>query len=221
MRDLFHFDIETCGSYPNFTEFKLNDQIGSELFEKKYEKMKWSEKYGSIEQAYLEQAGVISTFGRICCISYGFKHEDNSRITSSYGTDEEKILIDFKEVLERVEKKNYDICGFRIWYFDIPFILHKMHRHDITPPEILRIYDKKPWETRVRDISEDWRQKFAWSFSFDEVCYELGIESPKQDMNGSMVHEMFWSHDPNNMEMIKTYCESDVRASIDVENKIY
>lgn len=221
MRELFHFDIETCGSYPNFTEFKLNDPKGAALFQGKFDKMNWEEKYGTVDEAYLSMSGVISTYGRICCISYGFQHNGEIRINSSFGTDEKEILIEFKKVLERVEKKNYDLCGFRILYFDIPFILHKMHKYDIDPPEILKVYDKKPWEMRVRDISEDWRQKFAWSFSFDEVCYEIGVESPKTNMNGSHVHDKFWSHNNKQLEEIKDYCESDVRASIQVENKIY
>jgi len=93
-----------------------------------------------------------------------------------------------------------------------------MHKYGITPPSILNIYDKKPWETRIVDMAEDWKQKFAWSSSFDEVCYELGVESPKDKIDGSEVHGKYWE---GAYEEIKEYCEKDVSASLDVDRKIY
>jgi DNA polymerase elongation subunit (family B) len=221
MNELFHFDIESCGEYPTWQEFELNDPKGAELFEKKYHKLNWEEKHGSLDVAYLETSPIVSTFGRICCISYGFWNEDEKRISSSVNHDEKELLLDFKKVLEKVSTKKFDLCGYRVVYFDIPFILHKMHKYGIVPPAILDIYDKKPWEMRVRDISDDWRQKFAWSFSFDEVCYELGVESPKSDLDGSKVHGEFWKQTESSLERIKTYCEKDVSASMDVEKILY
>jgi predicted PolB exonuclease-like 3'-5' exonuclease len=46
----------------------------------------------------------------------------------------------------------------------------------------------------------------------------LEIESPKDNINGSEVHSYYWN---GNLEDIKKYCESDVRASIEVSKKIY
>jgi predicted PolB exonuclease-like 3'-5' exonuclease len=46
----------------------------------------------------------------------------------------------------------------------------------------------------------------------------LEIGSPKDNMNGSEVHSYYWN---GNLEDIKKYCESDVRASIEVSKKIY
>ena len=71
---------------------------------------------------------------------------------------------------------------------------------------------------RIIDISEDWRSKFAWAFSFDELAYELDIKSPKDNMNGSMVHKYYYE---GKIEMIKEYCEKDVLASIEASLKIY
>ena len=71
---------------------------------------------------------------------------------------------------------------------------------------------------RMVDISDDWRSKFAWAFSFDEVCYELGVESPKDVMDGSDVHKYYWN---GRLEDVRVYCEKDVRVSIEVSKKIY
>jgi hypothetical protein len=50
------------------------------------------------------------------------------------------------------------------------------------------------------------------------MCYELGIESPKDNMNGSDVHDAYWE---GRVEEVKIYCEKDVKASIRVSQVIY
>ena len=218
-QDLFMFDIETCGQYKDYDSFLENDKRGSDLFKSKYDKMRWSEKYSSINEAYLDNAGIISTYGRIVCISFGYiDNSGQTRITSFYGEDEFEIVNSFNNLLQKIEKKSFNLSGFRINHFDIPWILHKCHKYGIKPANIIFVYDKKPWDMRITDMSDDWKQKFAWAFSFDEMCYELGVESPKQDMNGSEVHKSFWNGE---IDKIKRYCESDVSASIEVSLKLY
>lgn len=216
--ELFHFDIECAGGYKDYKSFKNNDERGSSLFESKYFKYEWDVKYSNVDEAYLANAGIISTYGRICCISFGFLDNGNKRISSYYGEDEKLIVTQFNDLLKKIEKKNFTLSGFRINAFDIPWILHKLHKYGIDPANIIYLYDKKPWECRIIDISESWKQKFAWSPTFDEVCYELGVKSPKDAMNGSEVHKYYWE---GKYEDIKTYCEKDVSSSIDVGEIIY
>jgi len=216
--DLFFWDIETVGEYKDFESFFNNDHKGSNLFRKKYTKMNWDQKYNDINNAYLDNAGIISTYGKIVCISFGFIDKGQQRISSFYGDDEKDIVNKFNELLKKIEKKNFSICGFRIKSFDIPWLLHKLYKYGIEPASIIITHDKKPWEMRVTDISDDWRGKFAWAYSFDEVCYQLGVESPKDNMNGSEVHVAYYQ---GRIEDIKRYCESDVRASIEVSELIY
>lgn len=98
------------------------------------------------------------------------------------------------------------------------FLLHKLIKYGIKPADIIVTHGKKPWEMRVVDISDDWRGKFAWAYNFDEVCYQLGIDSPKDNMNGSEVHLAYYQ---GKLEQIKDYCESDVSASIKASELIY
>ena len=215
----FFFDIETVGQYKDFESFELDDIRGSELFKKKFHKMNWETKYQSYSEAYLEQAGIISTYGKIVCISFGYINNDGvSMISSYYGDDEKDIVNKFNILLKKIETKNFNLCGFRILYFDLPYLLHKLHKYGIERANLLCLYDKKPWEMRLVDISDDWRSKFAWAFSFDEVCYELGVESPKDAMDGSQVHQYYWN---GRLEDVRVYCEKDVRVSIEVSKKIY
>ena len=216
--ELFHFDIETAGQYKDYETFKSEDERGAKLFESKYNKM-WTDKFSSIDEAYIENAGIISTYGRIVCISFGFTDNNGEKkISSFYGDDERDIVNSFNNLLKKIETKSFNLSGFRINHFDIPWLLHKLHKYGIEPASIIYLYDKKPWDMRITDMSDDWKQKFAWAFSFDEMCYELGVESPKDNMNGSDVHVAFWN---GKVEEVKTYCEKDVTSCIRVAQKIY
>lgn len=213
------FDIETCGEYPDYNTFLLEDERGAKLFESKFKKMSWESKYENVDDAYIQNAGIISTYGKICCISFGYiDNNGDKQIRSYYGKDERYIVESFNNLLKKIEKKDFSLSGFRILYFDIPYVLHKLHKWGIKPANMIYLYDKKPWDVRIVDISDDWKQKFAWAFSFDEVAYELGINSPKENMNGSEVHKYY--HE-GRLEDIKKYCEMDVDVSIEVAKKIY
>ena len=216
--ELFHFDIETAGQYKDYDTFLDTDERGAKLFLNKYEKMNWSEKYEDINEAYLENAGIISTYGRIVCISFGYESNGEKHIRSFYGDDERDIVESFNNLLKKIETKSYNLCGFRINHFDIPWVLHKLHKYGIEPANMIYLYDKKPWDLRMVDMSDDWKSKFAWAFSFDEMCYELGVQSPKDIINGSDVHKYYWS---GRVEDVKTYCEKDVNSSIDASKKLY
>lgn len=216
--ELFHFDIETAANYKDFETFETNDERGSKLFKDKFDRLGWSSRYDDVESAYLDQAGIISTYGRIVCISFGYiDNEGHNKITSFYGDDEKDIVEKFNNLLIRIESK-FTLCGFRINYFDIPWVLHKLHKYGIEPANIIYLYDKKPWDCKLVDMSDDWKSKFAWAFSFDEMCYELGVISPKDLMNGSEVHKKFWQ---GKCEEIKVYCEKDVNSSIEAAKIIY
>ena len=217
--ELFFFDLETCGEYKDYDTFLDTDERGARLFAGKYDKMNWSDKYEDINEAYLENAGIISTYGKIVCISFGFiDNEGVSKISSYYGDNEEDIVNSFNNLLKKIETKNFNLSGFRINHFDIPWVLHKLHKYGIEPANMIYLYDKKPWDVRVVDMSDDWKSRFAWAFSFDEMCYELGVQSPKDIINGSDVHKYYWS---GRVEDVKTYCEKDVNSSIEVSKKLY
>jgi predicted PolB exonuclease-like 3'-5' exonuclease len=216
--ELFFFDIETAGAYSDYLNFKLNDIKGSELFENKFNKMNWQDKYSSINEAYLDNSGIISTYGIIVCISYGFIKNDGEYLIKSIYGEEIDIINQFNDVLKKVETKSFNLSGYRIFHFDIPWFLHKCHKYNITPAKIISTYNIKPWEMRITDLSEDWKGKFAWSYSFDEMVYELGLQSPKEKMSGDKVHEKYWN---GNILEIVEYCEADVRACIEASKKIY
>ena len=105
MYDLFSFDIETAGEYSDFISFSMNDQRGSDLFEGRYERYNWKSTYETVNDAYLDNAGIISTYGKIICISFGYISENGTIQTKSYYNDSEyNILVNFNNMLKKIEK---------------------------------------------------------------------------------------------------------------------
>lgn len=219
---LFYFDIESVGKYKDFENFKLNDSRGAELFKKKYYNNTWlTDKFKTIDDAYIGHSSVTSTFGKIICISFGYftdKNKNGYTINSLYNKNEEKLINDVSELFEKVHRKNLILSGYMINTFDIPLLVHKMNKYNIPLPTILQIYDKKPWEIQSFDLADKWKFGMKYYSSLDEVCYELNIDSPKDDIDGSKVHSVYW--DDNDLERIKTYCEKDVYASMMVGKKM-
>lgn len=221
-KNLFYFDIETVGEHVDYKTFKNKDLRGALLFEKKYNKNIWmTERDNTVDDAYLNNSPIFSTFGKIICVSFGYFHNKNIKgytLNSLYDDDEETLMKKVAELFTKAYDKNFILSGFRINNFDIPWLVHKMTKYDIKLPKILEIYDKKPWEIQSFDLADKWKFGFRYYSSLDDVCYELGIDSPKDAIDGSMVHYTYWVE--NELEKIKTYCEKDVYASMLVGQKM-
>jgi hypothetical protein len=76
-------------------------------------------------------------------------------------------------------------------------------------PAWLDFQSQKPWEVPLIDTMQLWRfgdYKNYTSLNLLAAC--LGIASPKDDIDGSMVNDVFWKE--NDLERIVNYCQKDV-----------
>jgi hypothetical protein len=75
---------------------------------------------------------------------------------------------------------------------------------------MLQVTGKKPWETKyLIDTLELWKFGDLKNFSsLNLLAYTLGIPSPKDDIDGSQVGQIYYEE--GDLERIKTYCEKDV-----------
>jgi hypothetical protein len=82
-------------------------------------------------------------------------------------------------------------------------------------PPLLRIAGKKPWELPFIDTMELWKfgeyKNFA---SLNLLAFSLGIPTPKDDMDGSMVAEIYWQE--KDLPRIAVYCQKDVVTAAQV-----
>ena len=222
--NLFYFDIETVGQYKDLESLKTNDRKGYDLFMKKYEKSSWINETSTPEEAYFRYAPIASPYGKIVCISFGYFHEKSEEgytINSISNVNEEQLMKEIQSLFVKVSKKHLVLSGFNINGFDIPFIVHKLNKYNIVVPNVLKIYGKKPWEIHSFDLFNEYKSNYStYKFmpSFDEVCYELGVPSPKNTIDGSKVHTTFW--DDDDLPTIVDYCEGDVYSNMLVAEKM-
>ena len=208
---ILFFDMETVSQKHQFKDL---DEKTSELFTQKTTYLQNQDK--KVEQLYQERAAIYAEFGKIICISVGFINETYGgkqiRIKSFYHQDEWTLLNQFKTLLE--DHPKYQIlCGHNSKEFDIPYVCRRMLIHGIPLPDILNISGKKPWEIQHLDTMEMWKfGDFKAFTSLALLCHIFDIPTPKDDISGSDVGRVYYEE--NNLDRIKTYCEKDVIALI-------
>ncbi len=220
--DILFLDIETAGIVASFED--LSDEM-QYLWIEKAKIIERDKSLGQIEAATLfeKRAGIYSEFARIVCISVGIFDYSKRKIktfrTKSFmGDDEAKILGSFNSMLKKhFDKPNKQaICGHNIREFDIPFICRRMIVHGIKVPKMLDLKGKKPWQVEhLLDTMVLWRFGDYKNYtSLRLLAAILNIPTPKDDIDGSMIHDVYWNeHDLNR---ICTYCEKDVFTSAKV-----
>ena len=181
------------------------------------------QKEDEIASLYQSKAGIFAEFAKVVCISMGFLSFDGEdplkiRIKSIAGEDEHRILSDFSRILVNHynDPENSRICGHNIKEFDIPFICRRMVINQIRFPAILDVSGKKPWQTtHLLDTMDMWRFGDYKNYtSLNLLAGTLGISSPKDDIDGSMVGPLFWEE--GDIDRIVNYCQKDVVTVVQI-----
>ncbi len=157
----------------------------------------------------------MAEFAKVVCISMGyFVQVDgvrNLRIKSFYDSEETDLLNNFIQTLDQIEIKNkhWAFAGHNIKEFDIPFICRRLLINGIRIPKYLNFQNMKPWETNMVDTFQYWRfGDYKHYTSLKLLAAALQVPSPKDDIDGSMVGDVYWKE--HNLERIVTYCQKDV-----------
>jgi uncharacterized protein YprB with RNaseH-like and TPR domain len=112
-----------------------------------------------------------------------------------------------------VAKKNIFLCAHNGKEFDFPYIARRLLVNGIPLPKILEVAGKKPWEVNFIDTLELWKFGDHKHYTSLELLTKIfGIQSPKDDIDGSMVADVYWKE--RNLERIVKYCEKDVLAIV-------
>ncbi len=210
LENLLLIDIETVPQYPSFD--LLNDDW-KQLWEEKTQRS--LPDFTTAAEYYPQRAGIMAEFAKIVCISIGFFTKQGPslqlRLKSFFGDDEKKLLQEFITTLNQMEAKNNKWCfaGHNIKEFDIPFICRRLLINGLNIPVYLDFQNMKPWDTNIVDTFQYWRFGDYKNYtSLKLLAASLGVPSPKDDIDGSMVAEVYWKE--KNLQRIATYCQKDV-----------
>lgn len=196
-------DIETV---PQFSEYEKVSYEFRKLWDDKARK-KYPE--AKPEEAY-KSAGIYAEFGKVVCITVGMFSGKTLRLKSFYEDDEQKILADFSELLDKHYNTDaHFLCAHNGKEFDFPFLARRILVAGIKIPRLLDNAGKKPWEVRHLDTMELWKFGDYKSYtSLNLLACIFGIPSPKDDMDGSMMYKVYW--EDNDRERIVLYNQKDV-----------
>lgn len=210
IENILFMDIETVPQAPSMN---ILDPKIQTLWDKKSKQFRTDEL--SASDVY-ERAGIYSEFGKIICISVGYIKEKKPfvfRLKSFFGNDEKMILSEFSAMLTKFSgsKKEAQLCAHNGKEFDFPYIARRMIINKIVIPEILDNAGKKPWEVKLLDTMDLWKFGDYKNYtSLELLTSVLGIPSPKDDIDGSMVAKVYYEE--NDTGRIVRYCEKDVVA---------
>jgi DNA polymerase elongation subunit (family B) len=212
LEDVLFLDIETVPQCPDFYQL---DEAMQHLWEQKAASIC---KDGQTPVDMYERAGIYAEFGKIVCISVGFTYHISGgqlafRLKSCFGDDEAELLKEFSGVIDRFATQHFNmlICAHNGREFDFPYIARRMLINGIVLPAAFDIAGKKPWEVPFLDTMELWRFGDYKNYtSLKVLTHIFGIPSPKDDIDGSQVADVYWQE--KNLRRIARYCEKDVLA---------
>jgi predicted PolB exonuclease-like 3'-5' exonuclease len=184
---------------------------------------------------YKKNAALKPAYNRLVCISIGTisPSEGGDVILKSFTGDEEHIVKEFYKVMNPFVIQTQDggstgfkfdyLCGFNILGFDLPMIRYAAIKNN---PDMLfaskglpvdfNDSGKKPWELKtIIDLMDHFKGTYFYNVSLKEACYMLGVPSPKTDIDGSMVSEIYYTEE-NGLSLIEEYCKRDVLATINI-----
>jgi hypothetical protein len=210
LENLLLIDIETVSEKEHY---HLLDDNWKELWNEKISRQLPADT--SPEEFYPMRAAILAEFAKVACISFGyFKKIDNEwqlRIKSLCSEDEDQLLNDFIITMKKLHlnHQRWILCGHNIKEFDVPFLCRRMLIKYIPLPSFLDFQNMKPWETPVLDTLHLWRfGDYKHYTSLKLLAAVLGVPSPKDDIDGSQVGNVYWKE--KDLNRISIYCEKDV-----------
>nr|BFF36064.1 3'-5' exonuclease [Tenacibaculum mesophilum] len=210
LQNILFLDIETV------PEVELFADLSPEMQELYALKTQYQRKDEFTPEEFYHRAGIWAEFGKMICISVGYfverKGINQLRVTSFYGDNEHKLLVDFKNLLDtHFNHPNHLLCAHNGKEFDFPYIARRMIINQIELPNKLNLFGKKPWEVPHLDTMDLWKfGDYKHYTSLKLLTAILGIPSPKQDIDGSEVANVYYQE--KNLSRIVEYCERDTVA---------
>jgi len=210
LEKILFLDIETVAQQPNFSEVNQDMQKHWE------KKAKFLVKEEETAEEIYDRAGIYAEFGKIVCISVGFIRFEHGkktlRLKSFFDDNEHALLSDFFDLLNNYYyHRDNLLCAHNGKEFDFPYIARRALVNGIKIPDILDLAGKKPWEVAHLDTLQLWKFGDYKNYtSLSLLTSIFNIPTPKDDIDGSMVNEVYWKE--KNLERIAIYCQKDVVA---------
>jgi hypothetical protein len=131
---------------------------------------------------------------------------------------EVELLEKFNAVLEKNIKSK--LVGFVSIPFDSPFVFKRMLINSINPHDKIDHSGLKPWDILDIDLAMEWKGASFERASLINIATAFGLPSPKDDIAGADVGNVYWNEGRKGLDRISVYCGKDVVTTINVYRKM-
>lgn len=219
IESILFFDIETIRKVEELQE-------NTPLYDSFMYKMRYAEEAQrkdfnsyNVKALFAEKAALYPEFGKIACISVG-KVVNGYLTLYTFKDDEEKTLLErFNSALSKwmVEDPNMVVCGVNIKFFDLRFIfLRSVINRVPTTKGVTDLTGIKPWLVKALDLTDLFKQSSSFNSPLVCMAEAMGLPSPKSDIDGSQVSDVYYKEGKEGLERIVKYCELDVLTTANV-----
>lgn len=210
LHNILFLDIETVSQYDSYK--KIPDKW-KELWDHKSTFLIKDKQTETPETTY-SRAAIYAEFGKIICISCGVisgAANEKKLILKSFSGDNEKIILQqFCDMLAKwLPGSTKYLCAHNGKEFDFPYICRRLIINEMQIPSVLQLSGKRPWEIPHLDTLELWKFGDYKNYtSLNLLALSLNIATPKDDIDGSMVGDVYWKE--KDLARIVIYCQKDV-----------
>jgi DNA polymerase elongation subunit (family B) len=224
-------DVETVPIQKGFTD----DSKLCQLYEKKMDKRKDLSEL-SIYEHWNENAALYAEFGKVVAISIGKfvpgkTHEEGKLYIRNLTSRNETELL--TQASDSILRASGLLCAHNGMDFDFPFLMRRYMINGIPVPAPLNVAGVKPWDIKLEDTMKMWSgTQWNYKVSLDLLASIFGLPSPKKDMNGSDVAQIYYDSfnigkdelpfekETAALKKIGDYCGSDVFCLANVYSKM-
>lgn len=169
-----------------------------------------NDRQDAIDEA-VSKTGLDGSFGQVVVIGYDMRNDGHPDVIS--GLDEYEVLTCFNSELDSIPRNMWSmmkVVGHNICGFDLRFLMQRYMVNGIRPHAIIKAaVNAKPWDDCVYDTMTQFAG-FGKTISLDKLCLALGVQTPKDGMDGSMVGAAVAD---GRIGEVADYCKKDVMAT--------
>ena len=199
-------DIETLPSGDRLSVEEMKSEAPKN-YKKEDVILKWAE--DNIETEYRKRS-LNSLKGRVLCI--GAKWNNDPVRIFKYHEDERDTLIEFGEYLKSLGHAIHScaIVGHNFKAFDNVWLVQRGFKYGDKNITGLMVTNSRR-DYRLQDTNDLFTLGIYGAYvKLKDMCAFLGVDTPKDDIEGFEVYDVFMSGD---LERIYTYCGKDVQAT--------
>lgn len=164
--------------------------------------------------SYVQESGLYPEFSRVVSIVVG-KIQDGGIILVTFDDEDESVLLNrFNNLLGRNASDR--LVGFVNVGFDTPFVFKRMLINKISPNDKVDSSGLKSWEVDEIDLGKLWQGTSFARASLINIATAFGLPSPKDDISGADVGNVYWDEGAEGLKRISKYCRKDVETTINI-----